>query len=315
MSLVLTLALSTRAISPPSFHRRPPDAISRPSDDRSPSEPPGTCCWIKRLAELPCPIRWSDLLSQRAGYPDVLPRSSNSGTQAGCPRPSLQGVDRGDKQATRWRRMDRVASSPPELRRKPSSGRRSVGGVTRRTSRAPLDRVIERRRAVAPARHYREFEGLSIAQIADRLASHVRHSDLAQGRLTDRRSPGTSQGACESRYARTKGLDIRPPFMETSTSARVATVRLVEYARRCRGRRDAGTCWAGDRASRRAPCLPHSEVLNRRVEDGPFPPPVGEDMRAEDAKAPLERGLLVCGVDRRVTCTARRRRVGTGRRA
>ena len=31
------------------------------------------------------------------------------------------------------------------------------------------DRVLERRRAVALARHYREFEGLSIRQIADRL--------------------------------------------------------------------------------------------------------------------------------------------------
>ncbi len=31
------------------------------------------------------------------------------------------------------------------------------------------DRVTERRRAVALARHYREFEGLSIAQIAGRL--------------------------------------------------------------------------------------------------------------------------------------------------
>jgi len=34
---------------------------------------------------------------------------------------------------------------------------------------AVTDRVIERRRAVAPARHYREFEGLSIRQIAHRL--------------------------------------------------------------------------------------------------------------------------------------------------
>src|SRR5436305_12505236 len=31
------------------------------------------------------------------------------------------------------------------------------------------NRVVERRRAVALARHYREFEGLSIRQIADRL--------------------------------------------------------------------------------------------------------------------------------------------------
>src|SRR5436305_13550904 len=33
----------------------------------------------------------------------------------------------------------------------------------------PLDRVAERQRAVALARHYREAEGLSIAQIAERL--------------------------------------------------------------------------------------------------------------------------------------------------
>ena len=39
------------------------------------------------------------------------------------------------------------------------SGRRS----------AAYDRVVERRRAVALARHFRETEGLSIAQIADRL--------------------------------------------------------------------------------------------------------------------------------------------------
>ena len=35
--------------------------------------------------------------------------------------------------------------------------------------RATYDRVLERRRAVALARHFREAEGLSIAQIADRL--------------------------------------------------------------------------------------------------------------------------------------------------
>jgi AraC-like DNA-binding protein len=37
------------------------------------------------------------------------------------------------------------------------------------TSSAAYDRVLERRRAVALARHFREVEGLSIAQIADRL--------------------------------------------------------------------------------------------------------------------------------------------------
>ena len=38
-----------------------------------------------------------------------------------------------------------------------------------KASNAGSDRVLERRRAVALARHYREFEGLSIRQIADRL--------------------------------------------------------------------------------------------------------------------------------------------------
>ncbi len=37
------------------------------------------------------------------------------------------------------------------------------------TTDTPLARVTERQRAVALARHYREAEGLSIAQIAERL--------------------------------------------------------------------------------------------------------------------------------------------------
>ena len=41
--------------------------------------------------------------------------------------------------------------------------------MTGKASTACSDRVVERRRAVALARHYREFEGLSIGQIADRL--------------------------------------------------------------------------------------------------------------------------------------------------
>ena len=41
--------------------------------------------------------------------------------------------------------------------------------MTLNVSAAAADRVVERRRAVALARHYREFEGLSIGQIAQRL--------------------------------------------------------------------------------------------------------------------------------------------------
>jgi AcrR family transcriptional regulator len=41
--------------------------------------------------------------------------------------------------------------------------------MTGKASTAGMSRVLERRRAVALARHYREFEGLSVRQIADRL--------------------------------------------------------------------------------------------------------------------------------------------------
>jgi DNA-binding NarL/FixJ family response regulator len=41
--------------------------------------------------------------------------------------------------------------------------------VTAEVSTPRNDRVAERGRAVALARHYREFEGLSIRQIANRL--------------------------------------------------------------------------------------------------------------------------------------------------
>ena len=41
--------------------------------------------------------------------------------------------------------------------------------MTGRASIAGTSRVVERRRAVALARHFREYEGLSIRQIADRL--------------------------------------------------------------------------------------------------------------------------------------------------
>jgi DNA-binding NarL/FixJ family response regulator len=37
------------------------------------------------------------------------------------------------------------------------------------TTNSAADRLIERRRAVALTQHYREAEGLSIAQIAERL--------------------------------------------------------------------------------------------------------------------------------------------------
>ena len=43
------------------------------------------------------------------------------------------------------------------------------GGMASDRPSLAYDRVLERRRAVAMARHFREAEGLSIGQIADRL--------------------------------------------------------------------------------------------------------------------------------------------------
>lgn len=62
-----------------------------------------------------------------------------------------------------------ISSLTPSLRRARGSGAFTpyLVGVT--SSSRAYDRVVGRRRAVALARHFREAEGLSIAQIAERL--------------------------------------------------------------------------------------------------------------------------------------------------
>jgi hypothetical protein len=45
----------------------------------------------------------------------------------------------------------------------------TVANMTPNASAAVVDRFVERLRAVALARHYREFDGLAVRQIADRL--------------------------------------------------------------------------------------------------------------------------------------------------
>jgi AraC-like DNA-binding protein len=62
----------------------------------------------------------------------------------------------------------RTANSGVSVMETPSD-EGSLAIVTVDASSARTDRVAERRRAVALARHYRECEGLSIRQIADRL--------------------------------------------------------------------------------------------------------------------------------------------------
>ena len=55
-----------------------------------------------------------------------------------------------------------------------SGARRTFERDMGTTTETPLDRVAERQRAVALARHFRETEGLSIAQIAQRSAGRLR---------------------------------------------------------------------------------------------------------------------------------------------
>jgi AraC-like DNA-binding protein len=68
-------------------------------------------------------------------------------------------------------RMRALTGCPPSQTRfvETPTSRDTVVPVTGSASNARTDRVIERRRAVALAQHYRECEGLSIRQIADRL--------------------------------------------------------------------------------------------------------------------------------------------------
>ena len=55
------------------------------------------------------------------------------------------------------------------MRRDAPTRQQYLYDMSRLESAGAYDRVMERRRAVALARHFREAEGLSIAQIADRL--------------------------------------------------------------------------------------------------------------------------------------------------
>jgi Homeodomain-like domain len=77
-----------------------------------------------------------------------------------------------------------------------------VSGVTSKASTPRTNRVAERRRAVALARHFREFEGLSVQQIADRLG----------------RSPATVKAYC---------------YDPTGEKARAVKARYVGVCRGC----------------------------------------------------------------------------------
>jgi len=98
--------------------------------------------------------------------------------------------------------------------------------VTGKASTAGTGRVLERRRVVTLARHYREFEGLSIRQIADRLG---RSSATVKAYFYD--PSGEKARAVKARYVgvcRGCGADMQP---RNGKATRTRTARPVIPAR------------------------------------------------------------------------------------
>lgn len=148
------------------------------------------------------------------------------------------------------------------------------------TTGAPLDRVAERNRAVALARHYREAEDLSIAQIAERLC---RSPATIKGYLYD--PTGEKARAVKSRYQGVcRGCGA-------PTAPRAGKGDAYEYCKRCHpgaiaprrtrgwvrdamlswrelyGHAPSSTDWSRTHARRRG-----GEAL-RRLQEGDWPAP------------------------------------------
>jgi hypothetical protein len=107
---------------------------------------------------------------------------------------------------------------------------------------APLDRVAERRRAAALARHYRDVERLPIGEIARRLG---RAPATVKAYLFD--PTGEKARAVKARYrgyCRTCGAD---------TSPRNGEGDAYHYCRRCRPGAAAPKWTRGERARGDAP--------------------------------------------------------------
>ena len=94
---------------------------------------------------------------------------------------------------------------------------------------AAYDRVVERRRAVALARHFREAEGLSIAQIAERLG---RSPSTVKAYFYD--PTGEKARAVKARYVgvcRGCGAYTQPRNGKGDTLQRCWTLKRVYEAR------------------------------------------------------------------------------------
>ena len=98
--------------------------------------------------------------------------------------------------------------------------------MTPNASTAVADRVVERRRAVALAEHYREAEGLSIAQIADRLG---RSPATIKAYFYD--PTGEKARAVKARYQGCAAAAARTPSRATARATPTRTARRATRAR------------------------------------------------------------------------------------
>jgi AraC-like DNA-binding protein len=144
--------------------------------------------------------------------------------------------------------------------------------------RAATDRAVERRRAVALARHYREAEALSIAQIADRLGrspatikAYFYDPTGAKARAVKARYVGVCRGCGAytqprngkgDAYAYCKGC--HPGAIERRWTREVVLVAMREWRDRY-GRLPSSYDWSRTHARRRG-----GEALER-LRSGDWP--------------------------------------------
>ena len=142
----------------------------------------------------------------------------------------------------------------------------------------PLDRVAERRRAVALARHYREAEGTSITQVAERLG---RAPATIKGYFYDptgekaRAVKARYQGVCRGCGAPTQprnGKGDAYPYCKCCHPGAIAPRRTREWVRDAMrawrhryGSPPSSTDWSRTHARRRG-----GEAL-ARLQDGDWP--------------------------------------------
>jgi len=172
------------------------------------------------------------------------------------------------QEKSQWPLTLRLSGTSDDCRLRPLSSRRM----------AAVDRVLERREAVALARHYRDEEGLSIAEIARRLGrapstvkAYLYDPTGDKARAVKRRYQGVCRGCGASTTAR-NGKGDAYAYCKSCHPGAIAPTRTRDWVReamrewrRLYGRPPSSTDWSRTHASRRG-----GEALKRlRARDWP----------------------------------------------